>query len=265
MPIKQDEIRLALSLITTKDENISEQRGNFVNLSSKLHLDSVTSKKYLDVYSAFKLIHQDLWKMEAAVVKITQENEEYRTGEISVGAWLEFAPIYVDYFNTVLRTCFDHVALAVRKLPSSHTSPISFNNLQKWVANPENMSRINPAISTLVSSCKWFSDVKDTRDLIIHEDGSTLVFIEDSSDKILFQTYGGWKEQITIPELMYNSNVVIFNYYAGLYLCYLLSFLEKLSKEIDSILNLPKYSGDSWSQHSGLFLIEKWANELLLL
>jgi hypothetical protein len=265
MSINKDDLKTVLSLVKIDENGVVYKRGKFVELFSKLHTNYVISKNNGSLYNDYQQIHQDMWKMETVFSKIVWENKLWKQNTLDDGAWIEFAQIDIDYFHVVFRSCFDHIASAISDLPSSHSCPKSFNKLQKWILKPDNFKRIDENISSLIKTCNWFNEIKDIRDLTVHEDGSTLVFLEKTSDKILFQTYGNWKERISISKIMYNQNVVIFDLYAGLYYSYLLVFLEKLSEIIDSSLGLKAHGKDPRSSHTGLFFIIKWVNELLLL
>jgi hypothetical protein len=110
-----------------------------------------------------------------------------------------------------------------------------FYRLKTWLAkSDDNVKRLGKDLAELVFSVDWFDDLKNVRDVIVHHGGVTLVFPE--KDRILFLIPKGYEHLVSIPEIMYNENVVDFELYAGMYFGYLVAFLEQASRSIEKRL-----------------------------
>lgn len=108
--------------------------------------------------------------------------------------------------------------------------------------------------------CEWFDDLREVRNSIVHRGGFTLVFLEKG--KILFQVYEK-NGKVLIPEIMFNKNVADFELYAGLYIGYLMTYLEDVSALIHKRLNLKKIGSNAKSYHSGLRVVRNWIQQVL--
>lgn len=259
MPIKRDDLKTVQSILKIGVSGDIFIQGYFIDLFTALiGKDVPRQNNSLKFY--IEKISLDLFSIETLFQKIMWEKMCLDDHVIGNAAWAQFAMIDVDYFHIELRSCFDHIASAINALPTSHSSPKSFNSLQKWCLKEEHSADIDERINFLVKSCSWFSDIKQRRDLIVHESGSSFVYFEKDCDWTLFQVPPDSKVQITIPEIMYDQKV-IFELYMSLYFSYLLVFLDKLSAIICTSLGY-EHKG-SWAYHPGLNIYNKWLNELL--
>jgi len=140
-----------------------------------------------------------------------------------------------------------------------------FNVLKTWSAkSDDNVKRLGKDLAELVFSVDWFDDLKNVRDVSVHQGGMTLVFLE--KDRILFQILKGYEHLISIPEIMYNENVVDFELYAGMYFGYLITFLEDFATAIERRLPKGKYSfgvGNPRKVYRELPVIYSWIEKLL--
>jgi len=191
--------------------------------------------------------------------------------KLPMGAWMNFAQLDVELFFMKIRSIFDYIAIVLCRISDSRKIPRkrrkSFNKLRNWLIDPNegknNTKKWDQELANLVISVNWFDDMKNIRDSIFHEGGYTLVFPD--KEKILFQVYKGHKKQISIPEIMYNNNVVDFELFAGLYFGYLTAFLENFAINVEKKLpqSVRKVSGSSFSSYKKFPPIFEWAKKLL--
>lgn len=64
---------------------------------------------------------------------------------------------------------------------------------------------------------------------------------------------------------MYNENVVDFELYAGLYIGYILIYLEEFSELINKHLNLNRFDSKAKSYHTGFRITCEWIAKILAL
>jgi len=262
MPFNRDDLRAVSSILKTSENKDVYIQGRFNDLFLYL-IEEDIPKKYKSLNYYVEIISLDLFSMETIFLKLMWEKLCWKQNLIGDATWIQFAQIDVDYFHVEFRSCFDHIASAINGLPSSHSSPKSFSNLQKWCFKQDTSNNIDVRINNLVKSCNWFSEIKNLRDSTVHECGTTFIYPDKNSDWTLFQTYKREKAQILIPEIMNSQNAVIFELYASLYFSYLLVFLERLSEIMGTFLGI-KFGRGGQTYHPGLTFFNKWVNELLL-
>ena len=69
--------------------------------------------------------------------------------------------------------------------------------------------------------------------------------------------------KIVEPEIMFNKNVVDFELYAGLFIGYLIAFLEEFSRLVCKRVNFPKVCRNSRLHYPGIPLVHNWLERLL--
>lgn len=127
-----------------------------------------------------------------------------------------------------------------------------------------NSKKLGPELAELVFSIDWFDDLKNIRDINVHQGGVTIVFLE--KNRILFQAVKSFKNLISFSEIMYNENVVDFELYAAIYFGYLIAFLEDFAKAIENRLPKGKFSfgvGNPRKLYQELPSIYSWIEKLL--
>jgi hypothetical protein len=134
--------------------------------------------------------------------------------------------------------------------------PDSFARLRNRVDNLKDSGTIDEPLAKMISACEWFSDMTDVRNSIVHRDGQTMVFPEDG--RILFQVHAGFRNQVNLPEAMFNENIVDFELYAGLLIGYLLGYLEEVAEIANARLEMKRFSGEPKSYHGGLSIVHAW-------
>ena len=109
-----------------------------------------------------------------------------------------------------------------------------------------------------------FQDIKNIRDSIEHLGAETVV--DYDRNKILFRisilgiglTNLPEKNIVKLPELTEKNGLTNFETYAGIYLGYLIWFLEELSKLVFEQLGLSQIDSQSRSLHPGFMIVRTW-------
>ena len=175
--------------------------------------------------------------------------------------WMQFVPCDIDLFHVEFRAVFDYLAKIIHIVSNlPRQVPSNFTILKEWVAKSDRNAKRLGDLAEVLLSCDWFDDLKEIRNSIIHKGWFTLAFLERS--KILFQVYGMKKEVLT-SEIVFKDNVVDFELYAGLYIGYLIAYLEKVSEMIFKHQNLEKIDCNAKSYHQGLRVVRGWIERVL--
>jgi hypothetical protein len=177
--------------------------------------------------------------------------------------WSHFAACDIDTFHVRFRSLFDYLAGVIDLVSDkSGQIPKSFEALQNWIdKSPNNVQRMGRDLAELISSCEWFSAMREIRNLIVHRGGHTLIF--PMKNRILFQVHERWNRTILVPEIMFNENVADFELYAGLLMGYLIAYLEDVSIVVHKRLGLQRRTdSDGRLYHSGLQVIHRWIEKV---
>ena len=242
MPIRKDKLRTALSTIQKAEGEGYCCPSEFVKLLMNVNINRKIGVELPPIGSFMQYISQDLSNIEIITNRLAWQRDLYSDNQLEVGDWMRFAACDIDLFHVELRSIFDYLEKIIQKVADypENVPDKGFNDLRNWLLDPENnvkeenVKRLGKDLADLVLSVDWFNDLKNIRDISVHQGGMTIVFLE--KDRILFQIWKGYGNLISIPEIMYNENVVDFELYAGMYFGYLIAFLEEASKTIEKRL-----------------------------
>jgi len=218
-------------------------------------------------------INQATWDIETLFQRLEWQKELWGNGELKGGLWMNYASADIRLYHFEMRSIFDYLAVLLVKLAKhpgqvrSNNKP-SFMSIKNWLSkddgaiNEDNAKIVGKDFAELVVDCDWFDDIRDVRDLLIHDGGSSIVFPEKG--RILFQIYSGsWKPKIFIEEVMYNEKVVDFELYGSLYFSYLLDYLGRFAELLYPRLGLERRKEGYENCHKGLVLVKKHIERFL--
>ncbi len=196
---------------------------------------------------SIRLIMQQLWRGDECKPRIGDE------------LWRYFASADIDLFFIKYRSIFDNIAQLIKTI-SKGSLPRSFSELMKK-AKSDNLP-LGVEYVQLILKCDWFEPIKNIRDSIEHLGAETNV--DYNRDRVLFVVSSldaGYihlpgKNLIDIPQIREN-NFSNFELFAGIYVGYLIWFLEELSKLINKDLGFTLSSTDR-SLHPGYSTIRTW-------
>jgi hypothetical protein len=255
MGIKKEKLRIALAQIQ-EDKSGCFLSNSFLDLGFPLPNIAERINKPM-FFKSIQYIHNDVWNIETIIKKLSWMRDLWSKEQIDNIQWFLFASSDIKYFHVEFRSIFDYLAKAIKEVAEfPNQVPESFNDLRKWVPNPNNAGKLDSDIVRIVQSCMWFDEMKDIRDIIVHRGAETMTFL--IKYKITFQVHQGLENKISIPEIMHNPFVVDFELYAGLYLGYLFSYLEEISEPFYRLLDLEEIKGKSRSLHPGLKIVRDW-------
>lgn len=204
---------------------------------------------------------QDVWNLLTIISRLEWQRNLVIEDKLDDGLWSYFVAIDIYVFHSELRSIFDYIAKSIQ-LISNMSEKLSFEKLRKWISNPNNAGKMNKELSDFILSCHWFCDIRTIRDNFIHDGAESLVF--PSKGRILFLINTSGYQKITISEIMFNENVVDFELYAGLYMSYIMNYLEEFSEVVNKHLNLNKFHLMAKSYHPGLGITQEWINKILV-
>ncbi|HEY4673521.1 MAG TPA: hypothetical protein VIH03_05085 [Nitrososphaerales archaeon] len=263
MPIDTQKVRSALEVLG-EDRYGFFLSGWFNNLSADLYISSRHSNRYAELYKHTTFIQDDLWNIQTIVFRLEWHKGLYAKNQLSDGIWMAFAGCDINTFYIEMRSILDYAAKIIREISDKpgQVRNGSFEQLSNWTNNPKSHDKLGKELVSLIQYCSWFEEIKNIRDGLVHQGNRPLVFIDKK--EILFQVYKGLLQSIRIPEIMFNENVVNFERYAGLYLAYLIDYLEKLSEIAYKKLNLKKSPVNARSYNLGVEIVRSWINNLLV-
>ena len=259
--------RLNCALSTIHKENKEMfQSGKFYELLSKVHVKASTKHSLRKLLITLSSIWQYLGIIYDDILQLYHWKKLYNQKRLDKELWRRFAEINIKHFYVDYRSLFDFIAKAIGLVSDSpgQIPKKSFNDLKKWIENnPNRVEKLGKDLADVVMSCDWFEDLKNVRDSILHKGDLVLVFPD--KDKILFQIHDkNLNSKILEPKIiMNNENVAVFELYAGLYIGYLIAYLEEVSEVIISRLNLSIKKLTSKSCHGSLHIIYKWIEKVL--
>ena len=253
------ELELAANMIQNDDGYYIENGIFFTatNILTNIHTRNRNEPTYLLLIRVNNIFSKILTILQ----RLDWQRKLKDKGELDYYIYLNYAESDIDYFHVLYRSLFDDVAKVLRNISQEpgQVKCKSFKSLRKWVKVSSNRKRMGEDIASIVDYCDWFEDIRKIRDSVTHREGSTMVFPEEKY--ILFQTHEKGFRKILIQELMFNKNVVIFEYYAALYLSKLLIFLDKVAKISFDKLQLRQITGNLKYSHVGLGILHEWIDQ----
>jgi len=267
MPIRKDRLKIASSTIQKDDEWGYFSSSKFVMSLTYIMINTQMGEKFPPIYRFMQYISQDVSNMETITTRLAWERDLWSSKQLDIGRWMSYAQCDVDLFHIEIRSTFDYLAKVIKRISDQpkQVPDEGFNDLKTWLTkSDDHVKKLGKDLAELVFSVDWFDDVKNIRDVNLHQGGRTLVFLE--KDRILFQTMKGYEYLISIPEIMYNENVVDFELYAGMYFGYLIALLEDFATAIERRLPKGKASfgaGNPRKVYGELPAIYSWIDRLL--
>jgi hypothetical protein len=267
MPIRKDKLKIASSTIQKDEEGGYFSPSKFVMSLTNIMLNTRMGEKLPPIYSFIQYASQDVNNIETITTRLAWERDLWSNKQLDVGTWMSYAECDIDLFHIEIRSIFDYLAKVIKRVSDQpeQVHDEGFNVLKTWLSKSnDNVERLGKDLAELVFSVDWFDDVKNIRDVSVHQGGMTLVFLE--KDRILFQILKGYKYLVSIPEIMYNENVVDFELYAGMYFGYLIAFMEDFATVIERRLPKGKFSfgaGNPRKVYQELPIIYSWIERLL--
>lgn len=178
---------------------------------------------YEKVDNYLKAIRQDLKKIFLAIEdieKIFKETQNYFDDSETIG-------IFIEYIFGKYRAILDYVyiiadlTLPIKYSKSKLRDYEKFNELLDYLKNSISDDGQKSILNTF-----WFSDIRKTRNSIIHN-GSTCLVFKDKKEKT-FQIYDLEVNELVIDKEMYlhKGNCIYYDYYLTLNISYLIYFID---------------------------------------
>lgn len=266
--IDKERLSIAIATIKTDDDGRFFSSSDFLNLSIDIRISAAQGRNSPDKLQAhLSYIHQDIWNLQTLARRLDWQKSLIANGEIDDLLGSTFVACDINLFHVQFRSLFDYLARVI-SLISDNPGQVpsnSFEELYNWVRRSEsNSRRIGEDLAQIVASCDWFKDLREIRNSIVHWGGETFVFPENN--RILFQVYNGFRHnQIHVPEIMFNENIVDFELYGGLLIGYLIAYLENISLVVRRKIDVKQLGGNVKSYHGGLPVIRHWIERVISL
>lgn len=260
--IDNQRLSVALKVIHKDDDGRLFYSGRFINLMNNMRIDVALENISLrGLVNHASYIHQDFWNLLTIALRLDWQKGLLAKGELNDILGSQFAACDIDLFHIQYRSLFDHLAKFIGLLSGKPRSmPDSFDRIKNRVDVLHAAGTLDDKLAEVIKSCDWFSDMRNTRNSIVHRDGQTMVFPEEG--RILFQVHEGFRNTVNLPETMFNENIVDFELYAGLLVGYLLGYLEEVAEIADSKLEMKRFCGEPTSYHGGLSVVHEWIEKV---
>jgi hypothetical protein len=262
MSIDKKKLEKAISLFHESNGSLAIS-STFMHFYGTIHINSVNNSSLMPILSNLSHIIEDLWHLETLLYRLDRQRISYSKHELDMLLWIEYATCDVDLFFVTIRSIFDYLAQVSKHLAvkPKQTRSSSFSKLRNFVSSPSGSNRVGEKLSRVIISCDWFSDLCDLRDSIVHRGAHTFIFPDTRN--IMFQIDEGLRNQIVIPEIMENDNIVIFELYAGMIMGYLLSFFEDYCTVASNILGFTQLRDSAENIHFAHPLLKRWIEQAL--
>ena len=266
--IDNEKLRAALATLN-EDHSGSYFNGQFISLvqnsRSAAYYPSVDRHLTWNPHRAAKrllLIHTDLLNIATVSIRLIMQ-QLWRKGEckpqISDELWRHFASADIDLFFSKYRSIFDNIAQLIKTI-SGQSLPHSFNDLVRKTKSGS--LPLDSRYVQLILECDWFETIKNIRDSIEHQAAESNV--DYNNDRVLFMvssldsgfTHVPGKSLIDMPEIKEDS-FSNFELFAGIYVGYLIWFLESISSLVNEDSRLTVLNTDK-SYHPGFGIIRTW-------
>lgn len=267
MPIYSERLISALSTIEKDEEGRYISPSMFVKVHSHIFMNLHFGEKFPPIKSFMDYIFMDIHDVETIANRLAWEKGLWNNEQLDFGKWMSYSACDIDLFHIEMRSIFDYTAKIIRRISDTPTQvPDSgFNDLKTWLGKDGAKKTLGEDLADLVLSADWFDNLRTVRDESVHRGGMTMVFPDKK--EILFQVSKGFHNLVSIPEVMYNENVVRFEPYAGMHFGYLISLLEDLSVIIEKLLPIGKSKFNSGNPRiwygKELPIIYSWIEQLL--
>lgn len=217
--------------------------------------DALAAKLRSDASS----LNDDISNLLTILARMAWDLEQRDEGVLPEHLWMSFSRLDAEHFFVLMRSAADHVGGILCELSRAPKStPRSFSDLRKHIRKAEPQADVGSDVKNVIAAADWFEQFKGWRELIVHDGGLALTFPEKG--RLLFQVYRGGTTAITVPEIMYNENVVDLGSFMVLYLAYLLSLIDDVAQVVQRRLAVPAITG--WRNHPALAILRSGLGEL---
>jgi hypothetical protein len=260
--------KLENALCAVKDDKDGAHLQNrFLSLATHSEINGAEGKRKVELRDPYYFAAQDFNNLLTIALRMDWQKRLWANGDLDDVRWIKFVEADVHLFHVEFRSLFDyltpiicHVAdrpdqVEIEKLSSS----ASFEKLRNRTLKPKGYAnRLGEDLASIVASCDWFEDLREARNALVHQGGTTTAFI-DGKDRVLFQVHDrNFRDKILVEEVMYGDGLVDFERYAGLYLGYLLDLLDEVGGAVHRRLGLEDKSDRVKYRHPALDLVRSW-------
>ncbi|MGA7897767.1 MAG: hypothetical protein WCA39_02780 [Nitrososphaeraceae archaeon] len=268
MQIDKEKLKIALSVLYEEDHD-AYYSGHFIsllhNVRSNAFKPATTLSTVINPHQLSKrllLIHMELLNLATISIRLIMQQllrDDKCEYKIDDNLWRYFASADIDLFFIKYRSVFDNIAQLIKTITSA-AAPNSLNDLMTK-AKPNTLP-LDFKYVELILKCDWFKTIRTIRDSIEHHGAETNV--DYNKDKVLFKiseldasyTHVPGKSLINIPEIVYDD-FSDFELFAGIFMGYLIWFLEELSLIISQDLKSSQIVNDR-IYHPGFSTVRTW-------
>lgn len=264
--------KLEKTILAIKDDaGGAHLQDRFHSLSAQTAINAAEGQCRAELRNPYYSATKDLDNLLTIVWRVDWQKGLWTGGNLDDVRWIRFIEADVHLFHVEFRSLFDHLASIIRHVADKpgqvkigeSTSSASFEKLRNWVtASRGNANRLGTDLAAIVESCGWFDDLREVRNALVHQGGTTTTFIEGKG-RVLFQVHDrNLRAKVLTREVMYKSGIVDFERYAGVYLGYLLELLDEVGSVVHKRLRLEDKTNLVTYRHPALSVVRDWVRTL---
>jgi hypothetical protein len=184
-------------------------------------------KHFLEAKEHFNSVFNNLWDLFAIIEKINWIKKQHLDGKIHHRLAANFIKTDLITFHTELRTSLDYIMPIMAIFSEKNGQlPTSFNKVHNNIE--KHKKNLNKKLIPLIESATWFNEVRAVRDSLVHNNGSTTVYLNDN--RLSFQVETFTKKFVNKSCFMDNKNTASVEKYIAYYMSHLLDFIENIAK-----------------------------------
>lgn len=266
MAVVLEKLEKALSAVKDGQDGVYLQ-NRFQSLSAQTAINAAEGRCKTELRDPYYFAARDFDNLLTIALRLDWQKGLWARGDLDDTLWIRFVEADVHLFHVEFRSLFDYLAPIIRHVSDKPgqvkigelRSSASFEKLRNWTMESKgHANRLGKDLAAIVGSCDWFEDLREARNALVHQGGTTTAFIEGKG-RVLFQVHDrNFKDKVLVEEVMYRDNIVDFERYAGLYFGYLLDLLDEVGGAVNRRLGLADKSDRITYLHPALDLVRSW-------
>ena len=260
--------KLEKALSAIKDDTSGAYLQNrFQGLSAQTSINAAERQCKTELRDPYYFAAQDFDNLLTITLRLDWQKGLWARGDLDDIRWVKFVEADMHLFHVEFRSLFDYLAPIIRHVSDKpgqvrigeFDGTASFEKLRNWVTKSEgNANRLGTDLAAIVGSCGWFDDLREVRNALVHQGGTTTAFIGEK-ERVLFQIHDrNLRDKVLVEEVMYKNGIVDFERYAGMYLGYLLDLFNEVGGVVHERLGLEDKSYLVTYRHPALSVVRAW-------
>lgn len=206
----------ARALFTERAEGATSDTDGLLRLQSALFLPFPIPERLQELRGLIERVSAERNRLYTIIDRHHWQKEMSAARQLPTTAWLFFATLDVEHYYIILRSLFDHFAqLCSWRVMTQAQKVTSFHDLLTRCRKHRQRAeeQFGSKIVASVLGCDWFSEIRQSRDGIVHAGSLTLALpVEDT---VSFSIRGASAQTPTLAELQFNEHLADFELFVA--------------------------------------------------